>query len=215
MGELLPNKESSLKKKPTLTEESAAPTKGETGKTVLRKVAITPETYYVQSTFSNKTEATIYFPKIPRAWMPNGLIIVPCLTDKNVKGTYELEIYASETVLLNQLPDPYSRTIAGEWVEASAGGSHLSATWKTGCKKDTLGCMIGFYIFIQKGDSMTQVFDSGFLPDDEVSTASSFTLEQLDIESEYIIMPATFLEGKIGSFVLSIIAEYEFQISKV
>jgi len=247
MGELLPNKESSLKKKPIVTEESAAPTKGETGKTVLRKVAITPETYYAQSAFSSKTEATIYFPKIPRAWMPNGLIIVPCLSDKNVKGTYELEIYASETVLLNQLPDPYSRTVAGEWIEASAGGSHLSATWKknpkyslkiksnksgaparvritltrhgstwkTMCKKDTLGCMIGFYIFIQKGDSMTQVFDSGFLPDDEVSTASSFTLEQLGADSEYIIMPATFLESKMGSFVLSIIAEYEFQISKV
>jgi len=246
MGELLPNKESSLKKKPIVTEE-AAPTKGETGKTVLRKVAITPDTYYAQTSFSHKNEATIYFPKIPRAWMPNGLIIVPCLSDKNVKGNYDLEIYASETVLLNQLPDPYSRTIAGEWVESTAGGSHLSttwkknpryalkiksnkggaparvritltrhgSTWKTMCKKDTLGCMIGFYIFIQKGDTSTQVFDSGFIPDDEVSTATSFTLEQLSSDSEYVIMPSTFLEGKVGSFVLSVIAEYEFQLSKL
>lgn len=247
MGELLPTKESSLKKKKSILSEDQEPTRNESGKTVLRKTSVLNDLFYVQSSFSHKTEACIFFPKVPRSWMPNGLILTPCLSSAGVKGTYELEIYASEVIALNQLPDTFSRSIAGEWTEATAGGSHLGVTnkknpkfsmkfrnntknnapgrvritltrhgsnWRQMCKKDTVGCMIGFYVYIQKQHELSLVCDATFVPDESVSTENAFALEQLAPDEEYVIIPSTFLEGKCGSFVLSIISEYEFSLHK-
>jgi hypothetical protein len=184
---------------------------------------------------------------LPRSWIPNGLIIIPCLTEKGVRGTFDLEVYASEKVYLNQLPETYSRTIAGDWNETCAGGSHVSPTWKKNPKynltfhfpihseaparvritlakygaswkqmsrKDTVSCMIGFYIFSSHHGALTQVYESIFVPDNELSTDSSFTLSQLPRGDFYIIMPATFLDGVIGSFVISILSEVEFMLGK-
>jgi len=206
------------------------------------------DSYILQSTFSHKNEACIYFPKVPRSWMPNGLIVVPCLSNHGIKGSFELEVYSSEKISLNQLPDAYSRSLAGEWTEASAGGSHLGPSmkknpkfglkfkvtnkskepsrvriavtrhgmnWRSMCKLDALGCMIGFYIYIQKGGEMTQIHDATFVPDDSVSTAAGMVLEQLPPESEYVIIPSTFAENKFGSFILSVISEYEFSLHKL
>lgn len=180
--------------------------------------------------------------------MPNGLIVVPCLTDKGTRGKFELEVYASEAFTMNQLPDSYSRTIAGEWAEGCAGGAHLNPGWKKNprfslnirnttrsqpsnvritlsrsgvnwrslSKRDTVGCMIGFYIFSSNtstGDSQ-QIYESTFVPAEELSTEPSFTLDQLPAECEYVIMPATHGENKFGHFVLSIIAEHEFTLRK-
>ena len=132
-----------------------------------------------------------------------------------VKGHFELEVFSSEPVRLTQLPESNSRMIAGEWSEATAGGSHLNSltfkknpkfvlklrrygqgrkssldgrerdrdqrhsisgmddmnssdpmktritvsrvgtNWKSLMKKDTVGCMIGFYIFIRRTSILT------------------------------------------------------------
>jgi hypothetical protein len=250
MGELIPLKESSLirKKKNIFAEEEPAP-KTEARKTVLRKTVISPDSYSVQSSYSHKTESCIYYPKIPRAWMPNGLIIVPCLTEKNVKGSFEIEVYSSEPMVLNQLPESYSRTIAGEWIQGLCGGSHLNNTWKKNprfslkprmsvnkgvgssirvritltrhgtswrnmVKKDTVGCMIGFYIFANRGGEIQQIFDSTFVPAEENSTDPSFVLDLVQPDEEFIIMPATFADAKLGSFVLSVLSEIEFVLAR-
>ena len=104
--------------------------------------------------------------------------------------------------------------------------------WDKMSRKDTVGCMIGFYIFITTSATrpkdevsegaaggqpqstipasgeMRQVYESVFCPNDRVSTEAEFTLEQLSPEEEYVIMPTTFAEGKRGPFVLSISAIY-------
>jgi hypothetical protein len=72
--------------------------------------------------------------------------------------------------------------------------------------------MIGFYIFVNKGGELTQIYDSIFSPTDDLSTDPSFTLDMLGADEEYVIMPATYAEGKLGAFVLSIISEYEFSL---
>jgi hypothetical protein len=217
-------------------------------KTVMRKISVGSEPYYLCTSFTSKSEAVIYYPKMPRAWAPNGLIIVPCLNEKGIKGSFDVEVFSSEPVNLNQLPDAVSRSVAGEWTEATAGGNHLAATWKKNPKfvlkirnpsrstapvpmrislarvgsnwramhrKDTVGCMIGFYIFLKKGGNaadLIQVYESPFVPADVIATEDAFMLEQLHSDEEYIIMPTTFTEQKIGSFVLSIISETEFSI---
>ncbi len=66
-------------------------------------------------------EACVFYPKLPRSWIPDGIILVPCLSEKGVKGAFELDVYASEKVYLSQLPETYSRTVAGEWTDATAG----------------------------------------------------------------------------------------------
>jgi len=262
----MPSKASTLKAKnrhqyideaASLEEEGPAPGKGvknDDGKIILRKQALpTGCEYHQMSSFSHKYDATVYFPKVPRSWMPDGLIIVPCLTEKGVRGTFDLDVFCSEEVKLSQLPDAYSRVMAGEWTEATAGGSHIChGTWKKNgkyslklrgrsissskvtisvsrqgemwkglCRADTVGCMLGFYIFVHRPNpnapgglgEMTVYHESPYVPAIEVSTDTSFTLPPLETEEEFCIMPTTFSDGKIGSFVLSVIAECEFTLS--
>lgn len=217
-------------------------------KTILRKLSIEPSAYHLSTPFCSKTESCVFFPKIPRAWVPNGLLIVPCMNERNVKGSFDLEVYASEKIYLNALPETYSRSIAGDWVENACGGNHLNpntwkknpkftlkfhypvhteefsrvritlarvgTNWKSLAKRDTVGCMIGFYIFINHGTELRPFYESTFVPDSEISTDGSFTMPQLGHGETFTIMPTTFGEGKIGSFVISILAEYEFAITK-
>jgi hypothetical protein len=269
LGQFIASKPSSLKKK-RVVDEDKNPSSSESGKTILRKTTLPASGYCQMSTFGSKGDACIYYPRLPRSWIGNGLIIVPCLTEKGLKGQYDLEVFSSEPVLLKMLPDSYSRSIAGEWSAPQDGGNHLSTRWKQNPKylmkfrnsskgnpparvritlskhgdrwdkmsrKDTVGCMIGFYIFIQtsatlpkeegkdgeakpptpapvpSGD-MRQVYESVFCPNDRISTDADFMLEQLSPDEEYVIMPTTFAESKRGAFVLSIGADYEYTIVK-
>ena len=246
---MLPTKVSTLKKS-YVAEADALMRQMEVSqpKTILRKLAVEPGAYHLASSFCSKTEACVFYPKIPRAWIPNGLLIVPCLSEKNVKGAFDLEVYASEKIYLNALPETYSRSVAGDWLESACGGNHLNpatwkknpkftlkfhypvhtndtshvrialarvgTSWKSAVKRDTVGCMIGFYIFINHGTEMRPYYESTFVPDGEVATELSFTMPQLEHGETFTIMPTTFGEGKLGSFVLSVLAEYEFSITK-
>eukprot|EP01038_Epipyxis_sp_PR26KG_P006934 gene6934-9488_t len=256
LGEPILAKATSLKKPANDNDEDAKANANpasynDAPKVILRKLHIEPSDYSLVSTYSSKTESCIFFPKLPRAWMPNGIIVVPSLNEKAVKGQYELEVFSSERVLVNQLPETFSRTLAGDWTEQTAGGCHLSSMWKKNpkfilkfhypvgnmepsriritlarhgiswrnmCKKDTVGCMIGFYIFVNNPSNNDElpspIFESVFSPDQECSTEPSFALEQLNHNESYTIMPCTFGEGKVGSFVLSILSEFEFTINK-
>lgn len=241
---------SSLKKRREEEEEDAklALSSASSTKTILRKLSYDVEQYNVVSNFCSKSEACVFYPRLPRSWLGNGLIVVPCLSEKGVKSHFELEVYCSENVNVHQLPETYARSITGEWVEGNAGGCHLNsstwkknpkftlrlhnpvttdapariritlakygANWRSSAKRDAVGTMIGFYIFVTSSTESTQFYESTFLPDEEVSTDPSFTLPQLSLGQTYTIMPATFNEGKLGAFVISIISEYEFQISK-
>jgi hypothetical protein len=91
---------------------------------------------------------------------------------------------------------------------------HGNSAWRSLNKKDTVGSMIGFYIFVNSGGELTQIYESVFSPEPEITTDANFVLEQLHPNESYIIMPTTFSEAKIGSFVLSILSEYEFVLQK-
>ena len=183
-------------------------------------------------------------------------------------------MYASEPVLLKQLPDSFYRMIAGDWTDNNAGGSHLypvsfkknpkfilklkqgklrplpsgdlpnpsdpvktrivvsrvGESWRPNVKKDTVGCMLGFYLFVRRSapptvpgqkdaqhggggggaGEMIQVYESTFVPDEDVATEEDFMLEQIASDEEYVIMPTTFAEGKVGSFVISVSSDSEF-----
>ncbi len=100
-------------------------------KTILRKTFLGSSSFRIESSYNSKVDSCVFFPKIPRSWMPDGLIIIPSLSEKGTRGTFDLEVFSSEPVFLTALPDSYSRSISGSWVEGAAGGSHLvPATWK-------------------------------------------------------------------------------------
>ena len=44
-------------------------------------------------------EACVFYPKLPRSWIPDGIILVPSLNEKGVKGAFELDVYASGSLL--------------------------------------------------------------------------------------------------------------------
>mmetsp|Transcript_2083 Transcript_2083/g.3669 ORF Transcript_2083/g.3669 Transcript_2083/m.3669 type:complete len:480 (-) Transcript_2083:295-1734(-) len=249
LGELLPNKMSSLKKhKNQNVEEMMRHMELNQPKTILRTLSIDPNEFHLVSTFCSKTDACIFFPKIPRAWIPNGLLLIPCLSEKNAKASFDIEVYASERIYMNPLPETYSRTIAGDWADNSSGGNHLNpqtwkknpkftlklhfpvnseepahvritlarvgTNWRNMSRRDTVGCMIGFYIFVNHANELRPYYDSNFVPDNEISTEPTFTLPQLGHGESYTIMPTTFADGKLGPFVLSILSEFEFTITR-
>ena len=216
-------------------------------KVILRKFTLSSDAHQFESTYTSKTDACVYFPKLPRAWNPQGFIITPSLSEKGAKGVFDLDVYASEAFTMKQLPITYSRAIAAEWSEGNACGSHMNSQWKKNpkfsfkfrmtpndgmqipvrislgrhgnswkgiCRRDAIGSMIGFYVFIQRSGELMQIYESAFVPGSEVLSESTFTLEPLRLNEEYIIMPATFNEGKFGSFILSIMTNVEFIFHK-
>lgn len=254
-GEVIQSKPSSLKK-PSSRANTASPGKPDEHK-VERKIALNPLYWSQTSTFVSKTESCLYFPKIPRAWMPDGMIVVPCLGDKNVRGSFELDVFSNCNVTIEPLPETTTRSVAGEWVEGSCGGSHICPTykknprfvltlrppvvrpgapqpspyaslrislsktgssWRALTRKDAVGCMGGFYVFLvthneHGNETMRPIYESTFAPTEEVSTETGFNLEYLHgSHDSYVIMPTTFDEGKHGSFVLSVSADCDFSL---
>lgn len=229
-------------------------------KLILRKLHVHNNEYQLITTYEHKQEACVFYPRLPRSWFPNGLLVVPSLSEKGVRGKFDLEVYCSEPVTVTQLPETFARSIAGDWNEHTAGGSHIFPSswkknpkfllhlhypmnqgtgqleaarvritiarhgnnWKNIVKKDTVGCMIGFYLFIGHGHSgnnntigdIVQYFESTFVASDECITDVGFTLPPLHPDEYYVIMPTTFSEGKFGSFILSVMSEVEFQLVK-
>lgn len=83
-------------------------------KTLLRKISVKQDTFFAVSTFATRNEACVYLARIPRVWMSRGLMIIPCLGEKGVRGTYEMEIYCSATLSVRMLSDSTSKCIAGK-----------------------------------------------------------------------------------------------------
>eukprot|EP01035_Chromulina_nebulosa_P020461 gene20461-26549_t len=199
VGELIPQKVSTLKKSSNqLAGESKdddyiAPTRKEKYDItkILRQYSLLDEIHVFESSYSSRTEACIYFPKISRSLIPQGFIVTPSLNEKGVKAVAS-KVYVRITL------------------------SRYGLKWKMMTKKDPIGSMIGFYIFIHRHNSneIQQVYESPFVPTDELCTDSSFTLEILQSGDEYIIIPTTFNEGKFGSFVMTIMTETDFRFHK-
>jgi hypothetical protein len=107
--------------------------------------------------------------------------------------------------------------------------SRVGEGWSKLIKKDAVGSMIGFYLFMRRSavpptpgqpnqptnqpGELMQVYESTFVPDDDVCTEEDFMLDQLRPEEEYVIMPTTFGDGKVASFVVSVSASCEFSLS--
>ena len=97
---------------------------------ILKKVSLANDILYFQSSASSKYEACIFFPNFPRQILSDGLMIIPSLDDKGVKGHFLLEAYASEEITLTQLSDKKMKVLAGEWDEKTAFGSQICPSWK-------------------------------------------------------------------------------------
>jgi len=168
-------------------------------------------------------------------------------------GTFSLEVHSDTPGLrLDAMPAGRSKTIAGEWIQATAGGSHINtgtwkrnprfhlkvlggrtklkitltrpaSVWKSQVNKDSLGCMIGFYVCkgpITNRDLSGNILyedepwsETPFVPTHSVSTPVNFELPPLEDEV-YSIIPATFDADKLGPFVLSVTADSEVHLSR-
>lgn len=111
--------------------------------------------------------------------------------------------------------------------------SRVGESWSKLIRKDAVGSMIGFYLFMRRSAAPTsavsvpgvptlpgsqpgelmQVYESTFVPDDDISTEDDFMLDQLRPDEEYVIMPTTFGDGKVASFVISVSATCEFSLA--
>ena len=247
LGELIPAKESSLRRKQFKDEHMSNQVGRDTGKTILRRTSVPKDGFVVFTTGHPKTEACVYFPHLPRSWLSNGLIIVPSLSAVGAKGNFVVEVFSSETLDVTQIPEQFMKSVAGEFTPNLSGGSHVCENWKKNprmilkllsrdmqripvklritisrhgdswgpaCRSDAVGNMIGFYVFKTENGAMELVQEVPLVPDKEVSTDPSFALEPLGDTEDYIVMPATFSEGKLGSFVVSVACDCEVSLTR-
>jgi len=80
----------------------------------------------------------------------------------------------------------------------------VGESWSKHANRDKVSCMIGFYVFINKGGDLFNILESPFVPADEVSTEPDYVLEPLSDDAVYTIMPTTYSENHRGSFVLTV-----------
>ncbi|GMF23744.1 unnamed protein product [Phytophthora lilii] len=156
------------------------------------------------------------------------------------------------------------QSIPGEWTATKSGGCHLhpdwrqnpkfylqmqgvrptkvritltrsEREWKSRCQRDSVGTMIGFYLFrggsgklMRPGDSSADG-DSGstthpivingrswsetdFVPLHSVSSPPELVLSAA-AKGGYVIVPATYEPGRLGKFVLSVQCDTEFTLT--
>lgn len=251
LGEALPTKESSLKggstrPRPAQNQEEGPEMPG-------RQLVVTADEWWQSSDYSDREVATTLLENINPEWMQHGLLITPTLMKGGNCGNFTLEVHSDYPVNMEELPESRSQTVAGEWAEGNAVGSHLypdwkrnpkyqlrllsdrpakvkitltrpENTWKAQCRKDTVGCMMGFYLMVgakpsreENGAIMYEGkpwTESAFVPMHSVSTPRNFYLEPLPDEEVYTIMPAIFEPKHEGSFMLSVSTDVEFQLKR-
>jgi len=138
-----------------------------------RKMLLEANEWHQTSNFRGATVATLLLPGIVKSRMPNGMVVVPCLSDVDTQGSFVLEVHSDAPVSVEAVSESKSKTVVGEWVDSNSGGSHLQPSWKTNPKykltfanatarakvnitltrpeadwkmRDMVGSMMGFYL---------------------------------------------------------------------
>jgi len=145
LGEPKTPKHSTLRKKATRSDatlghgfgdgfgdESAWATGGDRAAAVAvamppRKMLFDPKEWHVLSSLTQPVVATLLLPGLQRARFPNGIVVAPCLSEAGAAGTFVLEVHSDVSVSVEAVPENRSKTLAGEWRDGTAGGSHLHA----------------------------------------------------------------------------------------
>jgi hypothetical protein len=173
------------------------------------------------------------------------------MSERGLKGGFTLEVHTDYPVKVEELPEATSKTLSGEWGDGTSGGNHLNGadwkknpkyllnlnnsddsnvkitlsrngkSWAKDCTKDSIGCMIGFYIMRQSNMVRDQDFlyhdgkpwtETSFVALNSVSTPEEFKLPPLGGDDSYVIVPTTFDSGKKGGFFLSVVCDGDFSL---
>jgi len=95
--------------------------------------------------------------------------------------------------------------------------------WATQCKRDSVSCMIGFYILPASSNDLSdaikyqqgETFQTDFVPMSQISTPHGFTMEVVHEDEYYIIVPCTYAADQRGPFSLCVASEIEFSLSRI
>jgi hypothetical protein len=284
LGEKLSSKESSLKVKPRAVlleeekearvlaglgggEEDGGGSMGGGGELPPeRKMVVSSKEWHLTSDYSNRAVAMLKLPTLSPSFCPDGLVVVPTLSEVGCRGSFSVEVLSDCPGLkLEPMPAGRATVLSGQWSGgdngggggngSTAGGNHMhratwkknphfhlrllslsgrtkvkitlsrpAAAWKQQTSKDSLGCMLGFYVckgpVPVRGGGNEEIYHEGepwsetaFVPANSVSTPAEFELPPLDNEV-YTITPCTFEPGKVGPFVLSVTADAEVIVTR-
>lgn len=158
-----------------------------------------------------------------------SICIVPAFFDPGVEGTFELEVTSSRECYLNPLASYHEVSFPLEWGEFTAGGSAMSATWRSnpqvefwlttkptrvcvqieqvGEKLEAVGVMVcrgaaGLGQLLTSSTTANNVAKTKFAP--MRLNACYFALSDA---AQYVIVPSTFQAGLQGKFVVTIFSD--------
>ena len=66
---------------------------------VVREKTVSADMYHQQIGYCNKNETCVLYPKMPKAWLANGFIIVPSLSEKGERQIAQKSPYPSVFIL--------------------------------------------------------------------------------------------------------------------
>jgi hypothetical protein len=109
----------------------------------------------------------------------------------------------------------------GEQVDVNIVLSRPEDRWADKTKRDAVGSMIGFYIIPTSGadgDAVKyrqgETFQTDFVPMNQCTSPLGFTMEVLEDDQCYIVVPCCYAPGWTGDFSLSVAADCEFTFKK-
>jgi len=178
-------------------------------------------------------------------------VVVPSTFNPDIFGHFALKFISSSPVCVRGMNPDTSVVLASKWDDKSStcGGNHLNDTWddnpqfqiqgvegntyqirltrrkeqwSKNDKTDTVGCMLGIYIFegtepgtradLKSGlDAQRTILVPEFLPCHEVSVSVELPLAA----HPYIVVPCTFSPGKEGPFLIEVTCPTSFHLERL
>ena len=177
---------------------------------------------FAKSDFNSSKQAHIRFTMDPK----QSFLIIPSTFDKQVLGSYELDVLSNINVDLLKLKPPDSVEIRGEWDTKTAGGCYNFPTWIDNVQytfTTSESCKIqlsqdpnnmhefGFYVVRSDGEKILTGDLSKFVLKSKFTKTETVSMDLItDGKKEpttYTIAPCTKEPQKYGRFTLSLFSK--------
>ncbi|EGZ10846.1 calpain-like cysteine protease C2 [Phytophthora sojae] len=242
-----------------LNDDLEAPVQAEVGEVVgnfpTPKLVVKPTEWCRLSSYTSPASACLYLRKVPKEWLlasdspsvvnssgGGGLLLVPTLGEPGAEGSFELQVDCDFPLLVDELPkgagaNPkfYLQMQGVRPTKVRITLTRSEREWKSRCQRDSVGTMIGFYLFrggsgklMRPGESSAdgdsgatthpivingrQWSETDFVPLHTVSSPPELVLSSA-AKGGYVIVPATYEPGRLGKFVLSVQCDTEFTLT--
>ena len=94
-----------------------------------RKRELAAGEWAIQSMFESHHVSTMKIGPLSADFLRDGLLLTPSFDKADEASSYTLAVHSDAPIAIDELPSQQMQTIAGEWTDKTARGSHLKKDW--------------------------------------------------------------------------------------